>query len=278
MTGSASNSPENTRNVTNVPTAGMVTKVGRNVPRIEPTVLQADSRPTTDALSSSESVANLLSAGVTVPSRNSGGTKMTIQQTNAAIVRKFVDTVTMSAPETSITMYLPTSGISAIHTAATSTRMYMRSGSGSRSAHLPPNTAPNASAIMIVPMMIVHTICELEKYGASRRWAPSSAAMTAMPETNSVTYRNTFDARIGRFTPSAPLTSMRLLPLCAQRASIARRGKYIYIRYGGLHSTQHALRKPTHNPRSGHGTGTDGAHTHAHLRGIRGRRVLPRAD
>ena len=32
----------------------------------------------------------------------------------------------------------------------------------------------------------------------SRRDAPSSAAITPMPEKNSVTYRNSFDERIGR--------------------------------------------------------------------------------
>ncbi len=41
-------------------------------------------------------------------------------------------------------------------------------------------------AIMMVPMMMVQTIWEEEKYGAKRRLAPSSTAMTAMPEKNSV--------------------------------------------------------------------------------------------
>ena len=44
-------------------------------------------------------------------------------------------------------------------------------------------------AIMMVPMMIVQTICDEEKYGASRRLAPSSTAITAMPAKNSVRYR-----------------------------------------------------------------------------------------
>ena len=77
----ARSGPEKIGNVTNVPTAGIVTKVGRKVPRIEPTVLQADSRPTTEALFPSESAANLLRPGVTVPSRNSGGTKIGMQLT-----------------------------------------------------------------------------------------------------------------------------------------------------------------------------------------------------
>lgn len=75
------------RKLTNVPTAGMVTKVGRNAPRIEPIVLQAESWPTTEALSSSEVVANLLRPAVTVPSRNSGGTKIMAQEINAAMIR-----------------------------------------------------------------------------------------------------------------------------------------------------------------------------------------------
>ena len=88
---------------------------------------------------------------------------MIMQLANAAITRKLVDTVTMSSPEIRMIRYLPTSGISAIHTAATRMRKYSLSGFGSLSAHRPPNTAPRASAIMMVPMMMVHTICELEK-------------------------------------------------------------------------------------------------------------------
>lgn len=42
---------------------------------------------------------------------------------------------------------------------------------------------------MMVPIMIVQTICEELKYGASSRLAPSSTAMTDMPEKNSVRYR-----------------------------------------------------------------------------------------
>ena len=52
-------------------------------------------------------------------------------------------------------------------------------------------------AIMIVPMMIVHTICEELKYGASRRLAPSSTAMTDTPAKNSVRYKNSLLFRIG---------------------------------------------------------------------------------
>ena len=38
----------------------------------------------------------------------------------------------------------------------------------------------------IVPIMIVHTICEELKYGASSRLAPSSTAITLIPAKNSV--------------------------------------------------------------------------------------------
>lgn len=101
----------------------MVTNVGRKVPSIDPMVLQALSLPTTVALSSSESVAFLTRPGVTVPSRNSGGTKTIMQLMKAATTRKFVDTVTMSSPDTAMMTYLPTNGIRAIHTAAARMRV-----------------------------------------------------------------------------------------------------------------------------------------------------------
>jgi len=41
-------------------------------------------------------------------------------------------------------------------------------------------------AIIIVPMIIVHIICEEEKYGARSLLAPSSTAITDIPEKNSV--------------------------------------------------------------------------------------------
>ena len=54
-----------------------------------------------------------------------------------------------------------------------------------------------AMAIMMVPIMTVQTICELEKYGASSLLAPSSMAMTDMPEKKLVRYRNTLRPRMG---------------------------------------------------------------------------------
>lgn len=64
-----------------------------------------------------------------------------------------------------------------------------------------------AMAIMMVPMMTVQTICELEKYGASRRLAPSSMAMTDMPEKKAVTYKNSFLPMTGACFASIKCTS-----------------------------------------------------------------------
>ena len=49
---------------------------------------------------------------------------------------------------------------------------------------------PTAIAIMITPIMTVQTIWEELKYGAIRRLAPSSTAMTDIPAKNSVRYKN----------------------------------------------------------------------------------------
>ena len=64
--------PPKIRKVTAVPTVGIVTKVGRKVPRMLPIVLQAPSRPTVRPLSSRLSTVALTRQGVTVPSRNRG--------------------------------------------------------------------------------------------------------------------------------------------------------------------------------------------------------------
>ena len=61
-------------------------------------------------------------------------------------------------------MYFPTTGISAIQ-------------------------FPSAIAIMMVPIIIVYTICEELKYDAISLLAPSSTAITDIPEKNSVRYR-----------------------------------------------------------------------------------------
>ena len=76
------------RNVTEVPTAGIVTKVGTKVPMMLPIVLNAPSVPTVFPLSSRLSVDYFASDGVTVPSKKSGKTKITIQAAKAAMIRK----------------------------------------------------------------------------------------------------------------------------------------------------------------------------------------------
>ena len=73
--------------VSEVPTAGMVTKVGRNVPSIEPIVFAASSRPTALPASAAFFIVYLASDGVVVPSRNSGKTKTTRHAASAAQMR-----------------------------------------------------------------------------------------------------------------------------------------------------------------------------------------------
>ena len=104
--------------MTEVPTAGIVTKVGRKVPRMLPTVLQAPRRPTVRPPSSRLSVAAFTSEGVTVPSRNSGKTNSSMQETKAATERKFVLIVKISSADTPRITYRPSTGMAAIQTAA----------------------------------------------------------------------------------------------------------------------------------------------------------------
>ena len=96
----------------------MVTKVGTKVPMMLPMVLAAPRAPTTLALSSRSSMVYLARDGVTVPSRNSGKTKMTMQAAKAAQIRKLWSTEKTSTAEIPRMMYLPSTGIRAIHTAA----------------------------------------------------------------------------------------------------------------------------------------------------------------
>ena len=74
-------------------------------------------------MSSRLSVVYLTSEGVTVPSRNSGNTKISIQARNAAHIRKFVFTVTIKTPVTPTMISLPAKGIAAIHTAESNIRL-----------------------------------------------------------------------------------------------------------------------------------------------------------
>ena len=101
-----------------VPTAGMLIKVGTKVPIILPIVLKALSFPTTLPESSRLSTENLTREGVTVPKRNRGKTKIIMQAINAAIIRKLLLTARISTPEIPRIIYLPTTGIAAIHMAA----------------------------------------------------------------------------------------------------------------------------------------------------------------
>ena len=121
-----------------VPTAGIVTKVGTNVPMILPIVLNAPSVPTVLPLSSRLSTAYFTSDGVTVPSKKRGNTKMTIHAANAAMIKKLLLTVKIKSAEIPSTIYLPTTGIRAIQIAAIRILVYKRSGFGDLSALLPP--------------------------------------------------------------------------------------------------------------------------------------------
>ena len=186
----ASKIPEKIKNVTEVPTVGILIKVGTKVPMMLPMVFAAPSCPTILPFSSRESVVYFTRDGVTVPKRKRGKTNTTAQATNAATTRKPVFTVKIKSPEISMIAYFPKSGIAPIQTAATMMRLYSLSGSGCLSASRPPKMFPSARAIMIVPMMMVHTICEDEKYGARSLLAPSSTAIRDIPEKNSVIYKN----------------------------------------------------------------------------------------
>ena len=101
-----------------VPTAGILIKVGTNVPIMLPMVLEAFSFPTTLPLSSRLSTENFTKDGVTVPSRNSGNAKITMHATNPAMIRKLLFTVKISSADIPIMIYLPTTGMAAIHNAA----------------------------------------------------------------------------------------------------------------------------------------------------------------
>ena len=122
--------PAKIRNVIEVPTAGIVTKVGRNVPRMLPIVLNAFSMPTVLPLSERLSTVYFTRDGVTVPSRNSGNTKITIQAENAAQIKNLLLTVKISSAEIPSIIYFPTTGMAAIHSAARIILAYSLSGSG----------------------------------------------------------------------------------------------------------------------------------------------------
>lgn len=154
----AASTPEKIRNVAAVPTAGMVTKVGTKVPMMLPIVLSALSRPTVLPVSSRLSTVNFVSDGVTVPSRTQGKANMSRHAANAAQTRKFFVMNVASRNDIPAIIQRPTNGMRAIHIAAMMTRRYSRSGDLLLSAMLPPHTLPTAMAIIITPIMTVHTI------------------------------------------------------------------------------------------------------------------------
>lgn len=110
--------PAKIKKVTEVPTAGMETKVGTKVPMMLPMVLKAPSVPTMLPLSERLCTVYFAKEGVTVPNRKSGNTKITMQAANAAQIKKLVLTVKMSSAEIPRTIYLPTTGMAAIQIAA----------------------------------------------------------------------------------------------------------------------------------------------------------------
>ena len=163
--------------------------MGINVPMILPIVLKAPNVPTVFPLSFKLSTVYFTKDGVTVPSKNKGNTKITIQAAKPAKIRKLLFTLITNMAEIPRIIYFPTTGIAAIHNAAISSLIYSLSGFGSLSALLPPQIFPSAIAIIIVPIIIVQTICDELKYGASKRLAPSSTAITDIPAKNSVIYK-----------------------------------------------------------------------------------------
>ena len=130
--------PAKIKNVTEVPTAGILINVGTKVPMMLPTVLAAFSVPTTFPLSSRLSTVYFTSDGVTVPKRKRGNTKMSMHATKAAMTRKLVLIEKIRTADMPTMIYLPRTGMSAIHTAAIRILLYSLSGLGSLSAIRPP--------------------------------------------------------------------------------------------------------------------------------------------
>ena len=114
------NTGQQKQNVIEVPTEGIVTKVGRNVPNILPIVFDAFNIPTVLPLSERLSTVYFTKEGVTVPKRKRGNTKITIHARNPAHIKKFVLTVKISTADMPRITYFPTAGINAIHMAAIS--------------------------------------------------------------------------------------------------------------------------------------------------------------
>ncbi len=126
--------PEKIKNVMDVPTDGIVTNVGKNVPKILPMVFEAFNIPTVFPLSSKLSTVYFTKDGVTVPSKNSGKTKIAIQARNPARIKKLLLTVKIKTAEMPKITYFPTTGIQAIQIAAIKILPYSLSGFGFLSA------------------------------------------------------------------------------------------------------------------------------------------------
>ena len=135
---SARRIPAKIRNVMDVPTAGILINVGTKVPMMLPMVFDALRFPTIFPLSSRLSTVYFTRDGVTVPSKNSGNTKMIMHAAKAAITRKLVLMVKTRSPEIPSMIYFPSTGIRAIQTAAKMIRPYSRSGFGFLSTFRPP--------------------------------------------------------------------------------------------------------------------------------------------
>ena len=118
--------PANIKNVAAVPTAGIVTKVGKKVPMILPIVLSAPSRPTVDALLSKSWVVYLTKHGVTVPNSISGNIKITTHDINDAQTRKFLVIIMAIPNDIPVMIYLPKKGINATEHYCTSISIYWK--------------------------------------------------------------------------------------------------------------------------------------------------------
>ena len=79
--------------------------------------------PTVFPLSSRLSTEYFAREGVTVPNKNNGNTNTSIHEANAAIIRKLLFTVNTSNADTASIIYLPSTGIAAIHIAAINMRV-----------------------------------------------------------------------------------------------------------------------------------------------------------
>ena len=121
-TAMASKMPAKIKKVQEVPTVGIVIKVGAKVPMMEPIVLRAFSSPTIFPLSSKLAIEYLTREGETVPSSISGKTNRAIQEKRDAHMRKFDPTKPASKREIPAMTYLPSSGMAATQMATTMIR------------------------------------------------------------------------------------------------------------------------------------------------------------